>query len=143
MAVAAGELASTTKTAHTAQSATMTQSYVHLAVWAQIIQIRAVLVHKYVTASEDCVEPGTAPVRQNIDMPFMEVMPRDIPVSSEVFSPRRVAVNLVTEVPAVALVSTTIPVTITAPPDIEVSCDAESSTTGNYFSSCILNTWKL
>lgn len=89
----------------------------------------------------DCVEPGTTPVRQNIDMPFMEVMPRDIPVSSEVFEPRRVAVNLVTEVAEVALVSTTVPITVTSPPDIEVSCDATDRTNGVYGQSCTLDNW--
>lgn len=89
----------------------------------------------------DCVEPGTTPVRQNIDMPFMEVMPRDIPVSSEVFEPRRVAVNLVTEVAEVALVSTTVPITVTSPPDIEVSCDATDRTNGVYGQSCTLDSW--
>ncbi len=71
----------------------------------------------------------------------MEVMPRDIPVSNDNFSARRVSVNLVTEVAEVALASTAIPVTITAPPGIEISCDATNRGNGSYGSSCTRNSW--
>lgn len=90
----------------------------------------------------DCVEPGAVAVRRSNDMPFMEVMPREIPVSNETFAARRVSLNLVTEVPAVAVASAAVPVTIAVPDsaDLEVSCGAVEGA-GGYSSSCTIDSW--
>jgi hypothetical protein len=90
----------------------------------------------------DCVEPGAVALRRSDDMPFMEVMPREIPVSNETFAARRVSLNLVTEVPAVAVASAAVPVTIAVldNADLEVSCGATEGT-GGYSSSCTIDSW--
>lgn len=89
----------------------------------------------------DCVEPGAVAVRRSDDMPFLEVLPRDIPVSSEIFEPRRFSINLVTESADVAAESGGTKITINAPDGVEVSCDATDQNTGSYSAACVLDYW--